>query len=1334
MSKTNDLFLAGDASEDIQNELSSSPILKSILSSTPMALNVWNSSMVNIMCNRHILNIFNIDDGEEYLENFYKFSPEFQPNGKSSSEMSAINFEKANREGKCVFSWMHQTLDGDLIPAEITLIKLEIPGVQNYLAGFIRDLRPDFYDLDNFKYDYYFNDKIPTKVLLNEMSLLSEEWFFSMDIRTGNFHYYGKMWTDNFDNASSLTTDKMFEEKFIHEDDIPSYMEMVDSFKKGSNATEDIRFISVDGLYRYYRIISKIIYDNEGSPIFAVGKGMDIHEQKVFEERSQKDLLTDCYNKISAENIISDKLASFRDGTHVYFIVDIDNFKSINDNLGHYFGDQVLREISAGLKAAFREIDVVARIGGDEFIVFVENMYDLEIVKQKAEKILEVYAKTYSGEYKNYSISGSIGIAVYPHDGITYDELYQNADKALNQAKMLGKNRYVIYSDDLDIGTTRSITKIENANRMASSFFDYDLISSAFNILYDDNGSNASINAVLKFLCQKYGADRSYIFETLDDGKSFSNTFEWCKEGISAEIDNLQELPAEMFEEFIGKAYNDIIYSNDLRETLQREDAFETMANQGILSFVHAQIKSDDKMTFFIGLDDCTKTRVWSEREINSLQYIGKMISIILQGTHLREEMKLLIEQNKSSAHILDNSDDLIYISDIENYELLYLNRTTIQALGNLPRESWFKKKCYEILQGKIEPCEFCTNSLLSVESNYEWSYYNPLLNKTFLLKDRLVPFNGKLARLEIATDITKLKELEDELNDRLTDEKFLLSCVEMLHTGQDPNIVIYRLLESVSNYYNAERSYIFEMSDCGQYISNTYEHCDEKTIPYKDKLQNLEKSELGVLLDKCEKDDVFSMAIDDPDISVDSLEYDLMKLQNLNNILVGSIMADKKKLTGFVGVDNPTTNINKLSIIRSVAKFIASFMDETELVAKLNNLSYYDTLTGIKNRHSYSNALDNINTNHIDSLGIAYVDILKLSAINYENGIAYGDNILICVANHLKDVFGDCVFRVGGDEFLVLSENSEETDFENNIQLLKQRLSEEEDFSVSIGYTWNRNLTNSNNKIGSSHVGGKYNRILSDNLDMEILNDKYIVYLQPQVDLSTGTVRSAEALVRRLGAKNVLQPPISFIPFYEKEGIISKIDIFVLEEVCKFLKACELSGNTQIKSVAVNCSRMTISKNGIVDKFKEVCDKYGVETSKIVIEITETISGFNENALPQVIESFSNAGFLVSLDDFGCGYSNLTSLVVSDYDELKIDMLLINDIIENQKSRSLTELAIAFCSKFDYIISVAEGVETKEQYELLKELGCNKVQGYYFDKPMPIKDFYAKYGSSSNL
>ncbi len=1303
--------------------------LKKLMDVSPLALTLINKNCQSILCNKQAVLLFNLDNEEQYLKDFLSFSPKLQPNGKLSATLVKEHVEKAFKSGFHKFNWLHCKLSGEEIPCEIVLTKVILNKDEELIAGFTRDLRSEFIDADNDnQYDNYFYNRISDRSLLSNLAELSDEWFFALDTRTSIIQYYGKV-VGEFGHVGSVAVKLgvALEKGMVHDGDRELYLELISNMIKGVYKPYDIRYKQKNGEFRYFRLAYKAIYDNNNYPVFVIGKGIDIHEQKLLEEKSRIDLLTGCYNKISAEQIISNKLLTGKDKDHALFIIDIDNFKAVNDNLGHFFGDEVLKEVSGNLKSSFRNHDVIARIGGDEFVVFIENITNSKLIKEKATRIVEAFNRTYSGEYKDYSISGSVGIAFYPNSGSSYDDLYKAADKALYQAKLAGKNRYVIYDKSLVEGTMSDLTKLENADKIASSYFDYDLISAVFNILYERSGDNVSINFALQYICQKYNSDRCYIFETFDRGETYDNTFEWCNEGISSEIANLQKTPRYLYDDFFDTARNGILYSNDLRSLFKSNDAYKLMADQGIKSFVHSQIKKDGYVTFFMGLDDCTKARVWSEKEINSLQYISKIISIMLQGSHLKDELEHLNDYNRISALISDSSDDIVYVSDIDNYELSYLNKAALVGFNLTREEDWKGRKCYEILQQKDAPCEFCTNHIINEDDFYEWTYYNPVINKTYLLKDKLVLIGNKLSRLEIATDISAVTSLEAELKEKLNDERLLSRCINTLHSGVDPNTSINNLLQILAEFHNADRSYIFELSNDGLSVDNTYEWCADGVLPQQDILQNLPCSDLAMWFTKFEEVGEFYINSVCEDISPQSPEYDLLRVQGISSLVTAPIKDSENRLTGFIGVDNPTSNIKKTDLLRAVARFIANFLDETELWTELNRLSYYDTLTEVKNRHSYRSALMAIENVDIYSLGVAYIDIKGLSSINDLYGTDFGDYVIKKVASHLLNEFSDDVYRVGGDEFVIIKVNVEENPFLSSMNRLKKVFQDEKDFNVSLGYTFNKNLSI---KDYSNEVvrGKKYSAILSRSLEKEIESGKYVVYLQPQIDIKTGLFTSAEALIRRKNFDGTVQPPLAFLPFFEKEGIVSKIDIFVFETVCKLLKSWNDKKLVEDYKISVNCSRITVSEKNIVTKFSNICKKHSVDTSQIVIEITETISGTCDEVLTEILQQFKDAGFSISLDDFGCGFSNLSTLKLSNFDEIKIDMGITQGLHFDNKSRSLTKVALNLCNELEGLISIAEGIEFEEQLQILNDLNCDKGQGYFFDKPLDIDTFYKKY------
>ncbi len=626
---------------NITSTLQTDKTIRALLDSSPLCVNILNDSLQNIACNKRAMELFGVDSEIEYLKVFNHFTPKLQPNGAPSVEVAAEHIKVARETGFVKFPWLHISLKGEEIPCELILTTLDIidQNGKPLFASYIRDLRPELAGNEtNNELDTYFFDYVTDKTLFNTITDFSEECFFYIDYRAASIQFYGKGF-DLFDLPGKKLPfpDGILSSNVIYEQDLESFKGLTTSIVRGVNLNFDVRCNLKTGVTRYYRISYKTVFSNDSLPLYTIGKFFDVHEQKSLEILSQTDQLTNCYNKVTAENLIKETISHSPDASHALFIVDIDNFKAINDNLGHHFGDLVLSEIASNLHSHFRSVDIIGRIGGDEFIVFVKNIRDIKIITARAEAIAEAFKNTYSGEFNEYKVSGSIGVALFNKDGKTYEELYKAADKALYQSKLRGKDCYTFYTNKLSDGTMKNRTVLENADRIANSYFDTQLVSTVFDFLHNSSDANAAIASVLRYIGRRTNSDRSYIFETFDGGLTYDNTYEWCKEGIGAEIHNLQGIPASMLADFFEDADGEgVLYSNDLT-VLDTEGAYDLMADQGILSFLHAQTFEKDYVKLFLGLDDCTNTRVWTPKDINSLVYAAKMISIFLASHKKRK-------------------------------------------------------------------------------------------------------------------------------------------------------------------------------------------------------------------------------------------------------------------------------------------------------------------------------------------------------------------------------------------------------------------------------------------------------------------------------------------------------------------------------------------------------------------------------------------------------------------------------------------------------------------------------------------------------------------------
>ncbi len=238
----------------------------------------------------------------------------------------------------------------------------------------------------------------------------------------------------------------------IFKEDRDSFNKIFKTIYSGDGVTDArFRIIDEDGKYHWCSLSCVVISSNDGMPYKAIGSIENIDEQVKREDdlrkKAERDSLTGLLNKATTEHLIKETLQRRRknDSKHALMIIDIDYFKSVNDRLGHMYGDNVLTDLSMALKQIFRSDDIVGRVGGDEFFVFLKNYSSMDLIHAKATEICNAFKNTYNGEDISVDISASIGIVLCPEHGEDFDTLYKNADTALYKTKADGKNGYTIY-------------------------------------------------------------------------------------------------------------------------------------------------------------------------------------------------------------------------------------------------------------------------------------------------------------------------------------------------------------------------------------------------------------------------------------------------------------------------------------------------------------------------------------------------------------------------------------------------------------------------------------------------------------------------------------------------------------------------------------------------------------------------------------------------------------------------------------------------------------------------------------------------------------------------
>lgn len=706
------------------------------------------------------------------------------------------------------------------------------------------------------------------------------------------------------------------------------------------------------------------------------------------------------------------------------------------------------------------------------------------------------------------------------------------------------------------------------------------------------------------------------------------------------------------------------------------------------------------------------------------------------------------MKRDINTLSLLNEISELVYVSDPETYELLFVNQTGCQTLH---LENYKHKKCYEVLQGKTSPCEFCTNDRLCDDNFYTWEFTNPSIGRHFLLKDKIIQWRGKTARMEIAFDITERELQKQELKNMLDVQTLITNCVRMLYAVDNLDQTINAVLTQIGEFLVSDRAYVFEIKD--ELMNNTHEWTAPGISPQLEKLQQLDLSLISDWLPFFEKNDC--IIIDDVEQlqKTNPAAYATLHAQEITSLIAAPIFLDNK-LAGYIGIDNYDSEKIKNSsyLLLSMSIFLSYAIRHRNHVDMLHRLSYHDLLTNALNRNAFMDVLSQFRPRQYASAGIIYIDINGMKEINDFYGHHQGDKILITTVAKVFNLFKpDELFRIGGDEFVIITYDLTETDFYEKFNLLRNIFCEKTNlpFSIATGSCWVKSPSDLNSLLQQAdsamytdkkkfYYGKEKTSRYRHNLD-DILNlanysalqealtaGQFCIYFQPKISLDTEEFIGSEALIRYINQAGEIIAPNNFIPILEEARLIKMLDLYVFEEVCKQINIWK-ERKMRVKPVSINLSRSTLSYHFLADQLLALITKHNIDISLLELEVTETAEVDNQLVFSQALEKLKEYGFSISIDDFGVRNASLSLFTTINFDILKLDRSLVKTLAQNQKARILIRSLAVICSDLG-IKLIAEGVETLEQLDILKELRCNEVQGYLFSKPLPLNDFENKY------
>ena len=414
------------------------------------------------------------------------------------------------------------------------------------------------------------------------------------------------------------------------------------------------------------------------------------------------------------------------------------------------------------------------------------------------------------------------------------------------------------------------------------------------------------------------------------------------------------------------------------------------------------------------------------------------------------------------------------------------------------------------------------------------------------------------------------------------------------------------------------------------------------------------------------------------------------------------------------------------------------------ESAALVNQLAW-DGVTGLYSKEFFYRAVeDAFATEKCAAFDMVCCDIENFKALSDRYGERNCDRLLHDLATELSNVMPDCVDggRIGGDIFAFLIAHQErgweralgpavdKVPFANlNV---KFGIVENVDSGLPVAQTCNRAMRALETVKGlhgndiayyddELHQRQIMEQAIRDSMETALEEMQFSVSYQPKYDVRDNVTGGAEALVRWQHPEMGAISPSVFIPLFERNGFITKLDLFVWEEACKEIKRCSELG-LPVVPISVNASRLDFDTPDLHERVAELADKYGIDYALLHIELTETAYSDNPEAVTGMLRSLRSLGFSAELDDFGAGYSSLVSLNTLPLDVMKLDMSMVHLAAELNDFR-IVESTIKLAQTLG-LKTVVEGVETAEAAQRVREMGCDMIQGYYYSKPLSQQEF----------
>jgi len=591
-------------------------------------------------------------------------------------------------------------------------------------------------------------------------------------------------------------------------------------------------------------------------------------------------------------------------------------------------------------------------------------------------------------------------------------------------------------------------------------------------------------------------------------------------------------------------------------------------------------------------------------------------------------------------------------------------------------------------------------------------------------------------------------------------DSTIIANAIDILFDSRDIHSSINMMLSVIGVYYNLDRIFIREYSEDGENSSITYEWNSDSKQSFA--ARGFIRSHTRALLFR----------------GYEQTESDIYHCDNITesadqtHLLNDVFLADVQSLVQcgirfqnhYTGCINYCTtekahnwNSGELDSLALLSKLVSSYLLHLHSQEKIDYVSQIDPLTNTYNLNAFlAKADETISENTGRKYAVIYSDINQFKLINDTYGYRAGDRILIALADILQSVSANdsVVARITGDKYVALYPYEELdglTELVKSIVYESKHIQHEADdfykLTLAIGIypvqpgdsaiiaVDRANIARKN--VGDYHLcnymyydESMHNSLIEqkdieDSMEEALRNHEFSVYYQPKFDITNGQLVGSEALVRWSRHAGMV-PPIRFIPLFEENGFIVPLDYYVLDSVCASLRE-RINAGKKVLPVSVNFSRVHLSTDVLPVVIKTTLERYDIPPHLIEIEITESALAATEDFQLSILNELRALGCVLSMDDFGSGMSSLNILRKLPFDVLKIDRDFLYSNSSSERERIVLSNVVRMAFDLNMRV-ICEGVETREQEEFLKQIGCRYVQGFLYARPLPEEQFISEY------